>query len=357
MPPAQPQPTPPDPVFSEVRAGGLPIELPLLGVSQVGPIELAAERSTLEIGVTATSIESGEQLRYQYRIDGLESEFGAASEHTTRLYPSLSPGTYRVEVRTVDRSGTTSRATASLDLRVLAPWWQRGWFVAGFTSMLAAIGYLFHRQRLRRGVMLERMRLRIATDLHDDLGSSLSSIAIQSDVMSRTAVGLSDQERARLQRVAASAAEMVETMSDIVWAVNPRFDRLSQLAHRMHRFARETLGTQGVAIQFVHHHPERDIELDSAARRQLYLIFKELIHNIAKHAQAKRVEITIELTNDRIQLGVSDDGCGFERAAVGGRGLGLESLARRAASIGAELQLESTPGRGTSAQLLLRRLK
>lgn len=357
MPPAQRQPTPPDPVFSEVRAGGLPIELPLLGVSQVGPIELAAERSTLEIGVTATSIESGEQLRYQYRIDGLESEFGAASEHTTRLYPSLSPGTYRVEVRTVDRSGTTSRATASLDLRVLAPWWQRGWFVAGFTSMLAAIGYLFHRQRLRRGVMLERMRLRIATDLHDDLGSSLSSIAIQSDVMSRTAVGLSDQERARLQRVAASAAEMVETMSDIVWAVNPRFDRLSQLAHRMHRFARETLGTQGVAIQFVHHHPERDIELDSAARRQLYLIFKELIHNIAKHAQAKRVEITIELTNDRIQLGVSDDGCGFERAAVGGRGLGLESLARRAASIGAELQLESTPGRGTSAQLLLRRLK
>jgi hypothetical protein len=95
MPPAQRQPTPPDPVFSEVRAGGLPIELPLLGVSQVGPIELAAERSTLEVGVTATSIESGEQLRYQYRIDGLESEFGAASEHTNRLYPSLSPGTYR----------------------------------------------------------------------------------------------------------------------------------------------------------------------------------------------------------------------------------------------------------------------
>lgn len=354
MPPPQREATPPDPVFSEVRAGGLPLELPLLGRAQVGPIELAAERSTVEIAVTATSIENGEQLRYQYRVNGVESALDATSEHPNQLYPSLSPGRHRIEVRTVDSSGTTSRGAAALDVRVLSPWWQRSWFLAAVAAVFAAIGYLFHRQRLRRGVMLERMRLRIATDLHDDLGSSLSSIAIQSDVMSRTAAGLSDQERARLQRVAASAAEMVETMSDIVWAVNPRFDRLSQLAHRMHRFARETLGAQGVAIRFDHHHPERDVELDSAARRQLYLIFKELIHNIVKHASAAHVEITIELVKDEVRIVVEDDGCGFDRAAVAGRGLGLESLARRAASIGAELELHSTPGGGTTATLLLR---
>lgn len=354
MPPPQRERTPPDPVFSDVRAGGLPLELPLLGRSHVGPIELAAERATVEIAVTATSLESGGRLRFQYRLDPLEPEFGAPSEHATRLYPSLSPGTYRIEVRTVDSSGTGSRAAASLALKVLSPWWQRGWFVAGLAAATTAIGYLFHRQRLRRGVMLERMRLRIATDLHDDLGSSLSSIAIQSDVMSRTAAGLSEQERARLQRVAASAAEMVETMSDIVWAVNPRFDRLSQLAHRMHRFARETLGATGVELRFDHRHPERDVELDSAARRQLYLIFKELVHNIAKHARAAHVEITIEMVRDEVRLGVKDDGCGFDRTAVAGRGLGLESLARRAASIGAEFELQSAPGGGTSARIVLR---
>ncbi|MFN7966481.1 MAG: two-component regulator propeller domain-containing protein [Acidobacteriota bacterium] len=341
------QTLPPDPVIVGVRAGGLPLELPLLGRAQIEQIELPASRSSIELSVSAPSLKSAARVLFQSRLKGTDEAFGPATADNTRLYPSLSPGSHRIEIRSVGPTGAISAGVAHVDVRVLAPLWRRGWFIATIAALFAAFAYLAHRQNLEKRLAVERMRLRIATDLHDDLGSSLSSIALQSEVLGKTAPGLAPAERDRLKQIGASAAAMVETMSDIVWAVNPRYDRLSQLAHRMHRFARETLAPAGIAVSFEETGGLDDVALDSAARRQIYLIFKESIHNALKHSGATQVSITIARHGARTRMEVRDDGRGFDPTKSGGTGLGIESMRRRVLSIGGTLTLDTAPGEGT----------
>lgn len=346
-------PEPPPPVIVGVRAGGTPVLLPLIGRAQVEAIDLPAARGTLEISVAAASLAAREGVQFQYRLVPIEDDFGPPTRETTRFYPHLSAGRYRLLVRAVGPTGVASPVEASVAFRVLAPFWRQWWFIALALLAVGAAAFTLHRQRLERRLALERVRTRIATDLHDDLGSSLSSIAIQSEVLGHTATALSAAERERLKKIGSAAAEMVETMSDIVWAVNPRFDRLSQLAHRMHRFSRETLAPAGIAVVFDDRTSLDDVGLDSAARRQLYLVFKELVHNVLRHSAARRVVITIERAQGAITLAVVDDGRGFEPGATAGTGLGLESMRRRAASIGATLEIVSQAGAGTRVELKL----
>lgn len=203
--------------------------------------------------------------------------------------------------------------------------------------------------RVGRILALEAIRRQIATDLHDDVGSGLSQIAILTEVAKRDG---SPKRAELLDEVANQARSMRETMADIVWAVDPRKDQVGDLVRRLRHVAFNLLEADGLRVEF--QAPEQEtierVALGPDRRRQLLLIFKEAIANIARHASARHVRVEISLDGSALSLLIQDDGCGFDpRVETGGHG--LKNLRDRSSALGGDLTIDSAPGRGTTIRL------
>jgi signal transduction histidine kinase len=194
---------------------------------------------------------------------------------------------------------------------------------------------------------MERLRVRIAGDLHDDLSSELSGIALTVGMMQQEDHH-SEGDRCRLREVERTARHVLGGLQDIVWYINPEHDNLDALVRRMKMFASRLL--IDIDHTFELELPATEAAIDMAVRRDLFMIFKEIVHNVARHSRAESVTIRLLHKNGVLILEVRDDGVGFdpERASLG---LGLESMRRRSLQIGASLVIESAPGRGTKVRL------
>jgi signal transduction histidine kinase len=235
-------------------------------------------------------------------------------------------------------------ATGDLDGRRLAV--DPAVLAAGLSVALTAYG--LYRHRLRQIVEIERIRTRIATDLHDDIGASLSQIAILSEVVCRQ-VGDDPELTSRLARMAEVSRELVDSMNDIVWSINPRRDRLDDLLHRMRRFAADSLAAGDVALSF-RGDTAGHVSVGPELRRQVYLVFKESVTNAIRHSGATRVDVDVRVLPDRLVVRVSDDGSGLDPAATAD-GHGLLSMKSRAGALGGSLEISSVAGSGTMVRL------
>jgi signal transduction histidine kinase len=195
---------------------------------------------------------------------------------------------------------------------------------------------------------MERVRTRIASDLHDDIGSSLSQIAILSEVARTSAVD-NPHVAQPLERIARLSRESVDAMGDIVWAIDPNRDLPMHLATRMRRFASDLLPPRGIDLQF-EHSEFASPRLGADLRRQVYLIFKEALHNAVRHGRATCVDIKFETSMRRLHLVVRDTGHGFVPAEVAD-GQGLRNMRRRAEGLRGTLDITSVPGQGTTVIL------
>jgi PAS domain S-box-containing protein len=207
------------------------------------------------------------------------------------------------------------------------------------------------RSREERIAEIERVRRRIAVDLHDDIGSSLTQISVLSEVARREVAGSSSLERP-LELIAGSARELIDSMSDIVWAINPQRDHLADLVHRMRRFAADTLTARNIEFSMELPGPGDDIKLEGNLRREVFLIFKEALNNAVRHSGCTRAAIELRLENHRLRLHLRDNGRGFD-AAQAADGHGLMSMSGRAAGIGARFEISSQPGGGCAITLEL----
>jgi PAS domain S-box-containing protein len=211
------------------------------------------------------------------------------------------------------------------------------------------------RNKEERLTELERVRTRIATDLHDDIGSSLTQIIVLSEVVQQS-MGSSPRSPVadQVTSITRVSRELVDAMSDIVWAINPRKDQLSDLAVRMRRLANDFLGARRIDFSFHAPAAEQNVPLGANVRREVFLIFKESINNIVKHSGCNRAEIEFHINNDWLTLKITDDGQGFDAASLrdseafsGSRGgNGLISMRRRAKELGGEFEIMAPSGHG-----------
>jgi signal transduction histidine kinase/ligand-binding sensor domain-containing protein len=227
------------------------------------------------------------------------------------------------------------------------------------TTIGGQIGQLIERKRaeeeLRRTreerlVELERVRKRIATDLHDDIGSSLTQISILSEVVRQRVDGDDSKVVEPLSMIANASRELVDSMSDIVWAINPQKDHLSDLTQRMRRFASDVFTARNIEFQFHAPDAERDVPLGANVRREVFLIFKESINNMVKHSGCDRANIEFQIEEDQLRLSLSDNGKGFSTSRES-HGHGLMSMRERTIGLSGNLEVISQNGAGTTILL------
>jgi signal transduction histidine kinase/ligand-binding sensor domain-containing protein len=331
--------------ISALRVRGVAQPVSELGESESGPFTLSPDQNQLEIGFFSLTMNPGESLKYQYRIEGVDPDWSAPSDLRSVNYGRLPSGSHRFQVRSVRSDGAVS-LPAIANFTVLPPIYARWWFITLAIAIGAAAALALYRARVAQLMRVERVRARIATDLHDDVGASLSQIAILAEVARAQRPG--DQAAdGPLARIADTSRGLVDSMSDIVWAINPAVDSLSDLIHRVRRFAEDALGASDIDLTFQEPDLKQDPRLGPEIRRQIFLILKESITNIAKHAECSSVTIEIENDRGRLRLRVTDNGKGFDPAEATD-GNGLANMRQRVAVLGGTLNIHSKPGCGTT---------
>lgn len=342
---------PPTVRITRVTLDGVRQPLSPLGETLVSLPDAGREAAPVEIDFGGIDFAPGGKLRYQYRLEGVDRDWSAPSGQSSVVLARLPGGAYRFRVRAIANDGTVGTSAAEVRFAMPPSLWKRPGVLLLLAVAAASLAWAVHRNRLRSALAVERVRMRVATDLHDDIGADLSEIAILSEL----AASPDALERTRLLgEIGSSARRLVDTLSDIVWSTNPRKDDLGSVVQRIRHFAANSLEASGIDWRLDVAEGLGTLTLDPERRRHLFLLLKEAVSNVARHAGCTRASLRILLIPDAISIDVEDDGKGFDIGSeASSSGHGLASMRARAAALGAELRMDSQPAGGTRIALVV----
>ena len=294
----------------------------------------------------ATNPASPGDVRYRFRMSGVDPDW-VEDRRTMIQYTALPPDDYTFSVAAGNAWGAWSEPV-ELRFRVTPPFWSTWWFRILVVLTIIAVVTTVVRYRIRQMLALERLRTRIAADLHDDIGSGLTEVSITANVLEHK---LSPDQRGlvrgELDRLGESSRRLVQGMSDIVWLVQPKLDSVYDLIARLGDAYRDMFAAKEIEFEVSNLESLRAVRLDIERRQHLYLIFKEAINNSLKYSRCSRLSMSAREVGVGFELRLEDNGVGFDIAdSAGGNGLG--NMRRRAGVLGGELKIDSTVGKGTS---------
>ncbi|MBK9148708.1 MAG: hypothetical protein IPM12_12940 [Flavobacteriales bacterium] len=292
---------------------------------------------------------------FRYRLEGYTEGWIDSGTRYEATFTNLDPGSYTFVVEGSNSAGLRDGKGASLLLIVTPPWWGTWWARTAGTLLILALIYIAHRLRLRQQLRVVRLRERIARDLHDEIGSTLSSVALYGAVAKKKIAAISPESGRLLERISEGTTHAMESMNDIVWTVNASKDSVADMAQRMQSYATQMCEARGVTLDFHVDAALLDGKLDMDKRKNIYLLFKEAVNNAMKYAECTSITVRITGVVDGFMLTVSDDGRGFVPYADTGNGLGgngLDNMRKRAADAGGTCTITSQPGRGTTVTFL-----
>ncbi|SHJ16998.1 ligand-binding sensor domain-containing protein [Hymenobacter daecheongensis DSM 21074] len=291
--------------------------------------------------------------RYAYRLENFDPDWVQAGARHEATYTNLDPGTYTFRVRAANNDGVWNPRGAALVVVVQPPWYGTWWFRILASWTVFGVLFLLYQLRIRQVLALEQVRHNIARDLHDDMGSTLSSISILSQIArNHQRQHRPEQAAAVLEQIGESSHRMLDAMDDIVWTINPAHDSLADVMARMRGFASDVLEVRGIDLHFRTDPSVAGLKLTMRARREFFLLFKEAVNNLAKYAQCQQATIALTYEQRRLVLLVQDDGIGFDPAGPAqGGGNGLTNMHARAAALHGQLTICTAPGQGTTLRL------
>lgn len=334
---------PSDPVIHDFIAAGTRVAASDEGERLIGRFKFPAHWNSIQIMYGNTTFATNETVTYRYRLVGLDASWhGPVAERSIR-YGGLGPGSYRFEVQSVNSAGLSSLHSADVEFSVGAPFWRTWWFMLLSAISTAAAALAWHRSKLKHAVALERIRAGFAADLHDDLGSGLTEIAILSEVAKR------NDKITTLDEVAKRARELRESMADIVWSADPRRDNVEEFIQKCRQAAFALLGDQELEFR-VRSSPSLDMPLPPLIRCNLLRLYKEALTNVARHARSTHTLIEIAVEGSSLLLKISDDGCGFSEPKDAN---GLVYMKERAAAMQANLSISSESEAGTVVEVVV----
>ena len=352
----------PPPVYvSQVLADKRPLAM---RAGNNATIHIPPGRGELEFRYTAVSLSAAEKVRFKYKLEGIDTGWIDAEGRRTAYYNNVAPGPYKFRVIACNKDGVWSEAGASLAFQLEPHYWQTWWFrglmvllVVGGASGTALYATRRKMQRqlqlLQQRHAIEKERGRIAKDIHDDLGSSLTRIMMLGE---RVEEGLDKREDVgtHINKIVSSARHTVQSLDEIVWAVNPENDTLNGLLEYIGHYADEFFENTDVNCRLELPVELPPFNLAAETRHNLFLMVKEALHNALKHSGATEVRVEVTVENGLIQIVVEDNGQGFDMGVNGARkGNGLENMRKRIESLGGQFEIISAPQRGTTLKALL----
>jgi len=340
----------PNILLTGLRVAGERQPLSELGEEIVSELTLRSSQRQVSVDFLGLGASLGEELRYQYKLEGTQTDWSEPISQRTVDFANLAPGSYRLLIKAITAEGIESVRPAAISFTILRPIWQRWWFITPSALLIGLAAYTAYRYRVAHLIELERVRTRIATDLHDDIGANLSLIAMASEVARLRSRQDDPEIKDSLSLISDTSRELVDSMGDIVWAVNPSKDHLRDLTKKMRRFASDVFSACNIAFTFQAPGIEHDIKLGVDTRREVFLIFKESVNNIARHSGCNEAVIELETRAGWLVMKLMDNGRGFN-VAEAGDGSGLASMRKRAASLDGKLEIVSNKGKGTTVTL------
>ena len=301
-------------------------------------LSLAFNNNFISFDFAGINTNSPQSVNYQYQLDGLENNWSAVTQRSEASYGNLSPGHYVFKVKAMNGEGQWSKEL-KYGFTIRPPWWKTWWCYLLYGAVIGAIvyGFIQYRvaQRVGRIKALEAIRTKISSDLHDDVGSILSGLAMQSQMMAFTA---KEEQKASLNEISAMSHDAMERMRDTVWAIDSRKDKYENLIDRMRAFAERNLNRQQIAHDFWIEIEDTKKFIDPQKRQNIYLIFKEAIVNICKHSDATYVNIQFIKEKNQFYLLIHDNGS-KPPSAISSDGLGLTNMKMRATQLGGYLKV------------------
>src|SRR5581483_2792726 len=336
--------------------------LPLRGG---GPTELRIQPGNhrLELGYTAVSFDAPDRVRFRYRLEPLDSDWFDAGTRRTASYPYVPPGNYRFLVAASDTSGDWG-PPAMLSFSVARFFWQSWWFrgIVGLCALAAVAGAarVAEKRKLQRRLrqleqekLLERKRTLIAQDLHDEMGAKLCRISFLSEHAKRGPV-MPDDVRSQIVSISDASREVLHSLDEIVWAVNPRNDSLEPVASYIGQYAQDYFQDTGIRCELEIPSQFPPYALSSQLRHHLFHAVHEALTNTLKHSKATRARIAVKCSAATFEIVASDNGAGFDPAADSpAAGNGLRNMRERLAEVGGSCHVESQPGRGVAVHFLI----
>lgn len=315
-------------------------------------IRLPHFQNNLRITFSANSFRQENIMLYSYAMvnenDTVWSE--PANFHSVN-FSALAPGEYDFVVKAWDFLGNPIEDIALQKFVILAPFYARWWFILLVAFAIVSGIYVLFLYRLRNVRRLMQLRMGIAEDLHDDIGASLTNVLLLNE-LARSDLKANEQTANLIGRSVELIQDISQSLSDIVWNINPRSDGIDQMVARMQRLAGEMF--EGANIEGEFYFPKEKIPgtIPMNKRRDFYLVFKELIHNMVRHSDATKASVSLELRNGKLFLSISDNGKGFDlnRHAEGN---GLLNMKQRIETWGGNFVIHSISGKGTDAEVML----
>lgn len=328
-------------------------------IEHVAQIELPHDIAMITFSYAYLDLSTPTENHFQYKLEGYNTQWIDGGKQREATYTNLDPGRYTFLVRGSSSHGEWSKQAARVVLNIPPPWWATWWFRMLIVALVALILYGIYRYRLKQVLKVEKVRNRIAQDLHDEIGSTLSSISLYSTVMQKTSGQLSEKNHYILDKITDSTTSMMESMNDIVWTIQATNDQFKHVVNRMRAFAVNMTEACTISLHFESDQEAENLKLDMVQRKNVYLIFKEAVNNAIKYSEGSELKITVQYSPGNLILSVADDGKGFEpdsardtTNSMGGNG--LRSMQARASECQGKLMVTSAPGRGTSVVFALR---
>jgi len=341
---------PPPVLIEEVRSGTQILRTNGLSNHAASQLRVPPGRGDLEIHYTGLSLGVPEKVRFKYKLEGVEDEWVEMGTQRSVYFNNVLPGKRRFQVIACNNDGVWNNAGAVLTIQMLPHYWQTWWFKTGVMAACVGLFIVFYRARVERLREIEELRIQIASDLHDDVGSRLTKVAMVTELVDRETPA-TDRSKSHIENISGTVREITRAMDEIVWTINPRNDTLDNLANYVFQYATEYFQNTDVRCRLDVPAELPDYPISTEERHNLFMAVKEAFNNVLKHSAATEVRVGLTVAGNLLTITIADNGKGVSPNLTGPAGDGLVNMKQRLQRIRGRFAFKSAPGVGTTVTL------
>lgn len=319
-----------------------------------GELKLNYKQNFLKFNIASNSFSDNDQTTYMYFLEGIDDVWRNNQNNPLITYTNLPAGNFTLKIKANNSDGIESNVY-QLPVIITPPFYNTIYFYFAIAILIVSVVYTVYRYRIQQLLKLQDVRDKIARDLHDDIGSTLGSIHLYSQIaIKKLRKEKPDEIKSILEKIESSSSEIIDKTGDAVWAVKASNDTLKNLILRMESYAASLLGAADIQFNIEYDEHITALKLEMTKRKNIFLIYKEAIHNIIKYAHCTEVTIIISKNSDKLEIVISDNGTGFiENGKNPYNGNGIKNMKSRAEEIRGSFQIISEKGKGAVIKIIV----